>query len=714
MNANISFVHNRRFMNDSTTIAGESQELVGVLQNIVQNAGALLGVRNCSIALKGETGTTLITLAALLPGGQKPRHTRFRLNEGVAGWVAAQRETVVIPDATLDPRFKQLGSLPVGSMICVPLIENGNLIGTLTASSQEIAAFDEEEARMFEIFAKQAAQTIVHARHAEVTQRQANQLEMLLRLSRDITARLEPDALYHAILSTMRQLVSYDSAIMYLSQEDTHELYPIASLSGKEDVIEEDREDRERGGVKASEEWCEKLSLYDATSLPVWAALHRHPMLWAPLRGEEVGGERGDEAELAAPLIARNMLYGVLSLKRAKPFSSQELRLIRNLCTMAASAFENMELFSKIRSEQEELSALLSASTDGIAMLDGNGCFIRANAAFGELFGIEQVVGMECLELFGCRDEEGGGSHCRDLCLIQQALQRREPLPYVEIDLQIQEAQRSIGLSITPVTTIDKPLCVLIARDVTVIRDMTRMKAKFLSMITHELRSPINAINGYLDLTLEGIAGELSEQQREFVQRARAGSEHLYALVEDLLLVSRADAGQLKLSRDIIRLQDVIVNAVEEMELTASDNGIEILVEIERDFPRLYADAVRLQQVLRNLLSNALCFTAQGGQVTVAAHVVNKSLPEGAGIDEAARVVELRVRDTGAGIALENQQRIFERFFQVKGGRGRSSGQGLGLAIVKMVVELHGGSVTVESIPGEGSTFICTLPCLLT
>src|SRR5436305_10136224 len=136
--------------------------------------------------------------------------------------------------------------------------------------------------------------------------------------------------------------------------------------------------------------------------------------------------------------------------------------------------------------------------------------------------------------------------------------------------------------------------------------DTERLKAHFISMITHELRSPLNTINGYLDLTLEGIAGELNEQQREFLQRARAGSEHMYALLEDLLLISRADAGQLRLSREIIRLQTVIVNAVEEMELTAKDLDIALTINIASDFPSLYADAVRLQQVLRNLLSNAI------------------------------------------------------------------------------------------------------------
>jgi len=250
-------------------------------------------------------------------------------------------------------------------------------------------------------------------------------------------------------------------------------------------------------------------------------------------------------------------------------------------------------------------------------------------------------------------------------------------------------------------------------------RDAARMKANFLSMITHELRSPLNSINGYLDLALEGVAGELNQQQREFVQRARAGSEHLYGLVEDLLLISRADAGQLRLSREVISLPEIVANAVEDLELIAMDNGISIRVEIASDFPPMYADAVRLQQVLRNLLSNALRFTPPGGEVIISARVINdinSTVPvESTGTHEAQRLVEVQVRDTGYGIAPEYQERIFERFYQIPiVDAGRSSGQGLGLAIVKMIVELHGGRSAVESMPGAGSTFTFTLPLLIT
>ncbi len=721
MTANLSSLHYRQFVNGVGPFESESQELVGVLQKIVRNAGALLGVSSCSIALADVTGTALVTLAAIQKNGHKPRQTRFQLNEGVAGWVAEHREALIINDVSLDPRFKRLGRLPIGSMMCVPLVDNDNFIGVLTASNTFTNAFSNQQLKMLTIFADQAVLAITNARHAELAQRQANQLEMLLDLSRGITTRLDAEALYRTILTDIRRLVLLLDAVIYKYDAGTQELYPVAELV--QDSVTANCDQEESGfSVKIKDLQREKISLLSTTSAVAWAATHRHPILRSPISLVKDDNTfllpASNRAEMATPLVSKNVLYGVIALQRVEPFTSEELRIVRNLSNMAAAALENVELFYKVRTDQEQLRTILASSSDGIAIVGLNKCFIEVNPAFGHIFGIEseQIVGMECMELFGC-EEEGCHNLCREVCMIHKALQQDEPLPYVEIDLCIKGTSHSVGLSVTPVSTANKPLCLIVARDVTAIRDANRLKANFLSMITHELRSPLNAIHGYLDLTLTGIAGELNEQQREFVQRARASSEHLYALVEDLLLVTRADSGQVQLHREIHNLPEIVANAVEELELMAIDNEISIVVDVARDFPPIYADAVRIQQVLRNLISNALRFTPSGGRVTIVALAEERTAENTFALSldaDVRRLLKLQVIDTGSGIALEHQERIFERFYQApQNTSGRISGQGLGLAIVKMIVELHGGSIAVESVPTEGSTFTCILPCLL-
>ncbi|HEY1352963.1 MAG TPA: HAMP domain-containing sensor histidine kinase [Ktedonobacteraceae bacterium] len=229
----------------------------------------------------------------------------------------------------------------------------------------------------------------------------------------------------------------------------------------------------------------------------------------------------------------------------------------------------------------------------------------------------------------------------------------------------------------------------------------------FLSLIAHELRSPLNAINGYLDLTLEGMAGELNEQQREFIRRARASSEHLYALLEDILLIWRADSGQLRLKRAPHSLALVVDAAMEELELSAQDAGVHIEASLPAALPDLWIDAVRVQHILRNLLSNALHSTSAGGHVLITARPV--PLPQ----EQGQHMLEIRVRDNGCGIRQEHLEQVFERFFQVpRPEGGRNSGQGLGLAVVKEIVQLHGGQVRIESAPESGCTVTLTLDAL--
>jgi signal transduction histidine kinase len=234
-------------------------------------------------------------------------------------------------------------------------------------------------------------------------------------------------------------------------------------------------------------------------------------------------------------------------------------------------------------------------------------------------------------------------------------------------------------------------------------------------LLTHELRSPLHTIQGYLDLALTGIGGDLNVQQHEFVQRARMASQHLYALLENLLCIARTDSGQLRLQPTITRLADIIQDVVEELTLLATDQGIVLRVDIEPQLPPLYVDAVRIQQILRNLVHNAIRFMPAGGAVEISAGIERRTLPESASSSDTdgdvPATIYLRVQDTGIGIAPEYQQHIFERFYRIcDKNAGSSGGQGLGLSIVKLLVELHEGSVTVESAPGQGSTFSCFLP----
>jgi signal transduction histidine kinase len=228
----------------------------------------------------------------------------------------------------------------------------------------------------------------------------------------------------------------------------------------------------------------------------------------------------------------------------------------------------------------------------------------------------------------------------------------------------------------------------------TIQKEVDRRLSRSLSLISHELRAPLHTIYGYLDLALDQAP---EAPLHDFLVRARAGSEHLFCSIEDVLVVTRAEAGQLQLRPVPVRLADLLENVVAELELMAQDKAIAVAVTIADNVPMFLADRERLQQIVRNLLSNALRFTPDEGRVEIAAWIENVQGEE---------QIRLSVSDNGPGIAPEFQERIFERFFRVS----TSGGQGLGLAVVKQLVEMHAGSIRVSSVQEEGSTFLCEIP----
>ena len=229
------------------------------------------------------------------------------------------------------------------------------------------------------------------------------------------------------------------------------------------------------------------------------------------------------------------------------------------------------------------------------------------------------------------------------------------------------------------------------------LRELDRLKDEFLSLVSHELRTPLTSIRGYLDLVLQGEAGEITPEQRRFLEAVERNSGRLLRLVGDLLFVAQADAGRLSLERAGVDLSELAAHCVEESAPAATEKSVS-LVLLAEPVPTLVGDRGRLAQVLDNLVSNALKFTPEGGTVQV------RTLAE----DDH---VVLEVEDTGIGIPQEDQPRLFERFFRSAMAEDQAiPGTGLGLAIVKAIVEAHSGEISISSREGMGTTFRILLP----
>jgi signal transduction histidine kinase len=223
-------------------------------------------------------------------------------------------------------------------------------------------------------------------------------------------------------------------------------------------------------------------------------------------------------------------------------------------------------------------------------------------------------------------------------------------------------------------------------------------KSEFLANMSHELRTPLNAVIGFSEVLREKMFGELNDKQLEYVQDIHASGRHLLSLINDILDLSKIEAGKVELELSQFDLPNTIDGTLTLVRERAARHGLEMGLSLDDRLGAVVADERKVRQILLNLLSNAVKFTADGGRIDV-----------GAGLRDGA--VEISVSDTGVGIAPEDQDAIFEEFRQVGGDHaGKREGTGLGLTLARKFVELHGGRIRVESAVGKGSTFTFTLP----
>jgi signal transduction histidine kinase len=249
------------------------------------------------------------------------------------------------------------------------------------------------------------------------------------------------------------------------------------------------------------------------------------------------------------------------------------------------------------------------------------------------------------------------------------------------------------------------------------LRELDRLKSNFLATVSHELRTPLTSIIGYSEMLLEGIAGEISGEQREFVTTIREKGEQLLGLIKGLLDLSKLESGTMSLRKKQMEVGPLIRDVSQTMTPHAKKKGITISVAVEPSLPMLYADSERLGQVLLNLVENAIKFTPKGGEVRLQARLTSLSAAppgeDGGMVVLAARrsAVELRVMDTGIGIPESERERVFDAFYQVDSSSTREQGgTGLGLSIVRRLVEGHEGTVRVEQNSPQGSVFVVVIP----
>ncbi|MCC7355352.1 MAG: PAS domain-containing protein [Anaerolineae bacterium] len=400
---------------------------------------------------------------------------------------------------------------------------------------------------------------------------------------------------------------------------------------------------------------------------------------------------------LLAPLIVRGRLIGALLLAGEAGHGPVEKaqQLTSSFAYFAATAIENARLYQTVWEKSRELETVLEGIGDGVVVADRQMQLLLMNPVATALFGLEAAppagvplaLILPSSPFLALLEETLAGEHdiIRELEL-SQAGDTTQTRTYQALASRMLDAASQVrGV-------------VAVLRDVTAQKDLERMKSNFLSVMSHELRTPLHSIKGFVDIILMGKTGPVTETQRDFLTTVQQQTGHLQRLIDDLLEFSRMEAGQVKLRIGPVPLRQIAAQVVSKLTPLAGSAGLHIVNSISPDFPTIEGDQMRLEQVLTNLMENAVKFTPQGGSVTV-------------GGEERDAQVHLWVQDTGIGIPPAELERIFDRFYQVDGGANRLyRGTGLGLTICRHIIAHHRGQIWAESDGQHGSTFHFILP----
>ncbi|MFC2029600.1 ATP-binding protein [Chloroflexota bacterium] len=407
---------------------------------------------------------------------------------------------------------------------------------------------------------------------------------------------------------------------------------------------------------------------------------------------------------VALPLVIENKLIGAIYIFRIRgvAFSADDQSLLAAFADQAAIAVRNAELYLQVSEERRALSAIIDNSAEGVMILDASGQVQVFNRALARITGwdAEDTLDRPASEVLVLRDR-----HDQSLSLPELSRQRTsaaEARAYVEGDVVRRGGPPiTAGVTATPLYDEDGDLSRVILNvvDITRFRQAEELKSTFVSVVSHELKTPVAVIKGYAETLRRDDAEWDRETMQESLDVITEEADHLTHLIDSLLEASRIQAGGLKLEPTDVLIPRLAHKVVDGFETQAGDAGPHTFeLDFEPDFPAVWGDPERLREVLSNLVSNAVKYSPAGGTVWIGGRTDHTG-------------VTVYVADQGIGIPPEEQNLIFDRFHRVESGLHRSTeGTGLGLYLVKAIIEAHGGRVSVESAPGRGSIFMFTLP----
>jgi PAS domain S-box-containing protein len=649
----------------------------------------------------------------------------------------AFREREVIVESDIDATTQGLWYQPGCAVLAAPLIAQRHVIGVIVIQDPSAAGLlDRANQDFIQSAASQAAialentrlynevlgfNSVLEQRIAERTrelQMERDTLETLHQIALESTSTLDRDALLDASLNALAKLVGVEHGSIMLVEPETEHLVDCAVL-GRRDTIGFTRFALGQGVVGWVAQYKKPALVPDVSQDERWVAL--------PGVGEH---RKMAGSMIAVPLIAHHQVLGVLLLSHDEVgyFNEDHLRLLSASADQIAIGINNAQLYAELEkellhrsemlgrqeAEASQSQAILQSLSDGVIVCGEDGSVLTANMAVERMLdrSIEELVIWNLPELLhrllGKRADEVPIEE-----LLAHPLDKRgEPRSFATT---FEIGTKVISVTLGPVLNSKDNLigAVAVFRDITREVESDRLKTEFIGTVSHELRTPMTSIKGFTQLLTMGSLGPINDTQKEFLQIIQTNAERMISIINDLLDITKIETGSVELDLRPLHLAETLSNVMMELQPNMQAREHALAISIPPGLPLVRADAKRLNQILWNLLSNASKYTPRGGTIELEAREVGiEAVPEGLrdGL-KPTRYALIDIRDTGVGIAPEEQERIFERFYRTENPlKVEAGGTGLGLALVRPLVQLLGGQIWVRSIVGEGSTFSFVIP----
>lgn len=673
-------------------------------------------------------------------------HTRSVMGRALRGGL------VRLADITKEPDLYEASGtarrLGARTLLAVPMKRQEETVGAVVLARLTVKPFTDRQVQLVTMFADQAVIAIENVRLFNETKEALEQQTAtadLLRVISRATSDLVP--VFRAIVDDAVRLCEADNAS--LLRRDG-EVFRYVAHAGDFPGIEAFAKYWEDFPLSPGRGTLTGRVLLEGRSVQIDDVDADREYEPAALKGKVPG----THTHLGVPLLREGEPIGLLMARRfaVRPFSEKQIRLLETFAAQAVIAIENVRLFNETKealqqqtATAEVLKAISHSALDLKAVLDTviESAARLCDAQYGNIRRLEGDL-LHHVAVFGAGPEleerlrepikpargsltgrvalEGRPVHILDVLEdpeYERAEQQRIGAFRTMLGVPLLREGKVIGVialwrdhvraftqrQIELVETFADQAVIAIenVRLFDEIQEKSRQlevasrhKSEFLANMSHELRTPLNAIIGFSEVMLEGMFGEVNEKQREYLQDILSSGRLLLSLINDILDLSKIEAGRMELQVGTFSLRDALTNGVTMVRERATRHGVEVRVDIAAEIAEMEGDERKVKQVVYNLLSNAVKFTPDGGRVGLRARVGDGT-------------VEVSVSDTGIGIPNEEQERVFEEFHQASSARGRE-GTGLGLTLAKRFVELHGGTIRLESEVGVGSRFTFTLP----